>query len=168
MFFSLAPQEENICSCTPRDLEEGAAAHSSVPAWRTPGTGEPGGPQSMGSHRVRHDWASERIPGDKDPQFFFLSFFFSSVFLSTLDCCAISFPFPLLSIPGEGNLRKCTIKWLEGRWTKIQAEFERAGALMGWAGGCVEGERVEAVRGSSKDTEQEGGETWRAQARSGG
>ena len=29
--------------------------HSSVIAWRIPGTGEPGGLPSMGSHRVRHD-----------------------------------------------------------------------------------------------------------------
>ena len=33
------------------------ATHSSVLAWRTPGTGEPGGRPSMGSHRVRHDWS---------------------------------------------------------------------------------------------------------------
>ena len=32
------------------------AAHSSVFAWRIPGTGESGGLPSMGSHRVRHDW----------------------------------------------------------------------------------------------------------------
>ena len=32
------------------------ATHSSVLAWRIPGTGEPGGLLSMGSHRVRHDW----------------------------------------------------------------------------------------------------------------
>ena len=32
------------------------AAHSSVLAWRIPGTGEPGGLPSMGSHRVGHDW----------------------------------------------------------------------------------------------------------------
>ena len=32
------------------------ATHSSVLAWRIPGTGEPGGLRSMGSHRVRHDW----------------------------------------------------------------------------------------------------------------
>ena len=31
------------------------ATHSSVLAWRIPGTGEPGGPLSMGSHRVGHD-----------------------------------------------------------------------------------------------------------------
>ena len=32
------------------------ATHSSVLAWRIPGTGEPGGLPSMGLHRVRHDW----------------------------------------------------------------------------------------------------------------
>ena len=31
------------------------ATHSSVLAWRIPGTGEPGGRPSMGSHRVGHD-----------------------------------------------------------------------------------------------------------------
>ena len=36
-------------------LEEGMATHSSVLAWRIPGTGEPGGLPSMGSRRVGHD-----------------------------------------------------------------------------------------------------------------
>ena len=31
------------------------ATHASVLAWRIPGTGEPGGQPSMGSHRVGHD-----------------------------------------------------------------------------------------------------------------
>ena len=33
------------------------ATHSSVLAWRIPGTGEPDGLPSMGSHRVGHDWS---------------------------------------------------------------------------------------------------------------
>ena len=37
-------------------LEKEMAAHSSVLAWRIPGTGEPVGLPSMGSHRVGHDW----------------------------------------------------------------------------------------------------------------
>ena len=37
-------------------LEKELATHSSILAWRIPGTGEPGGLPSMGSHRVRHDW----------------------------------------------------------------------------------------------------------------
>ena len=36
-------------------LEVGTATHSSVLAWRIPWTEEPGGLQSMGSQRVRHD-----------------------------------------------------------------------------------------------------------------
>ena len=36
-------------------LEKEMATHSSVLAWRTPGTGEPGGLPSVGSHRVEHD-----------------------------------------------------------------------------------------------------------------
>ena len=34
-------------------LEKGMATHSSILAWRIPWTEEPGGPQSMGSQRVR-------------------------------------------------------------------------------------------------------------------
>ena len=36
-------------------LEKEMATHSSVLAWRIPGTGEPGGLPSMGSHRVGHE-----------------------------------------------------------------------------------------------------------------
>ena len=36
-------------------LEKVMATHSSVLAWRIPGTGEPGGLPSMGLHRVGHD-----------------------------------------------------------------------------------------------------------------
>ena len=36
-------------------LEKEVATHSSVLAWRIPGTGQPGGLPSMGSHRVGHD-----------------------------------------------------------------------------------------------------------------
>ena len=39
-------------------LEKEIATHSSVLAWRIPGTGEPGGLLSMGSHRVGHDWSN--------------------------------------------------------------------------------------------------------------
>jgi len=38
-------------------LEKEMGTHSSVLAWRIPGTGEPGGLPSMGSHRVGHDWS---------------------------------------------------------------------------------------------------------------
>ena len=38
-------------------LEKEMATHSSVLAWRIPGTGEPGRLPSVGSHRVGHDWS---------------------------------------------------------------------------------------------------------------
>ena len=38
-------------------LEKEMAAHSSVLAWRIPGTGGSGGLPSMGLHRVGHDWS---------------------------------------------------------------------------------------------------------------
>ena len=48
-------QETQVQSLGREDsLEEGRATHSSVLAWRIPGTGEPGGLASMGSYRVRH------------------------------------------------------------------------------------------------------------------
>ena len=49
-------------------MEKEMATHSSVLAWRIPGTGEPGG-LPVGSHRVGHDWSdlatevTEGFPG---------------------------------------------------------------------------------------------------------
>ena len=39
-------------------MEKAMAPHSSALAWKIPWTEEPGGLQSMGSHRVGHDWAT--------------------------------------------------------------------------------------------------------------
>ena len=39
-------------------LEKEMAPHCSILGWRIPWTGEPGGLQSMGSQRVRHDWGT--------------------------------------------------------------------------------------------------------------
>ena len=41
-------------------LEKDMATHSSILAWRIPWTEEPGGLQSMGSQRVRHDLVTEQ------------------------------------------------------------------------------------------------------------
>ena len=41
-------------------LEEGMAAHSCILAWRIPWTEEPGGLQSTGLQRVRHDLVMEQ------------------------------------------------------------------------------------------------------------
>ena len=52
-----AMQETQVRSLSWKDpLEKGMATHSSILAWRIPWTEEPCGLQSMGSHRVGHDW----------------------------------------------------------------------------------------------------------------
>ena len=42
-------------------LEEEMAPHSSILAWKIPGTEEPGGLQPMRSQRVRHDLATKQV-----------------------------------------------------------------------------------------------------------
>ena len=51
-----AMQETGVQSLGQEDPQEKEmATHSSILAWRIPGTGKPGGLPSMGSHRVGHD-----------------------------------------------------------------------------------------------------------------
>ena len=71
-------------------LEKEMATHSSVLAWGIPGTGEPGGLPSMGSHRVRHDWnnlaaaatAAAEVLWSLDLSLFYLHRLFSSLSFS--------------------------------------------------------------------------------------
>ena len=52
-----AMQETQVQSLNQEDpLENRMATHSNISAWRIPWTEEPGGLQSVGSQRVRHDW----------------------------------------------------------------------------------------------------------------
>ena len=54
-----AMQETWVQSLGQKDpLEKEMAPHSSTLAWKIPRTEEPGRLQSMGSQRVRHDWAT--------------------------------------------------------------------------------------------------------------
>ena len=58
------------------------ATHSSILAWKIPWTEEPGGVQSMGSQRVRHNWAQHTHKGGHA-----LPWLFSSVTQSCLTLC---------------------------------------------------------------------------------
>ena len=53
------------------------ATHSSVLAWRIPGTGEPGGLPSLGSHRVGQDWSSSSSSRDNQCVFLMEMFLLS-------------------------------------------------------------------------------------------
>ena len=56
-------QETQVQSLSGEDpLEEEMATHSSILAWESPWTEQPGGLQSTGSQRVRHDWAHLTLP----------------------------------------------------------------------------------------------------------
>ena len=63
-FLKIAKNHDKSC-CTPKTnttllinyAEKAMATHSSTLAWKIPGTREPGGLPSVGSHRVGHDWS---------------------------------------------------------------------------------------------------------------
>ena len=86
-------------------LERGIATHSSILAWRTPWTEEPGRLQSMGSQRVRHDLVTEQQytyvdrhrlipPAVADP-----SFGGSRVLVYFHGCCSVTKSCPTLCDP---------------------------------------------------------------------
>ena len=58
-------QEEQVPSLSLEDpLEKKMATHFSIIAWEIPWMEEPGRLQSMGSQRVRQDWATEHAHTD--------------------------------------------------------------------------------------------------------
>jgi len=56
-YFLLYSKVNLLCLYIYIYLEKEMATHSSILAWRIPGTEEPGGLPSMWSHRVGHDWS---------------------------------------------------------------------------------------------------------------
>ena len=67
-----AVQETWVQSLGQEDLlEKEMATHSSILAWRVSWTEEPGGLQSMGLQRIRHDWATNAylLPSSKHVRF---------------------------------------------------------------------------------------------------
>ena len=63
---SIGSEEDTLTSCPACIF----SIHSGILAWRIPGTGEPGGLPSMGSHRVGHDWSDlAAAAGYTDPVF---------------------------------------------------------------------------------------------------
>ena len=70
-----AMQETRVRALGQEDpLEEGMATRSSIPAWETPWTEEPGGLQSTGLQSVRHDLATKQQWLLLDPTCFRLGF----------------------------------------------------------------------------------------------
>ena len=77
-------------------LEKGMAIHFSTIAWRIPRTEEPGRLQSMGSQRVRHDWATSLTHSLTH-----VLLFYSGAIIFNADKGAISFPRERLARSGD-------------------------------------------------------------------
>ena len=76
-------------------LEKKMATHSNVLAWRIPGTGEPGGLPSMGSHRVGHDWSDLAAAAAAEKRASFsLTYWVKAVFFLDSCCCKFITPAP--------------------------------------------------------------------------
>ena len=99
------------------------ATHSSVLAWRIPGTAEPGGLPSLGSHRVRHDWsdlaAAAAALGSLDPKVQIASsgtcIFFSMSLLICPQCWLHS-----QADPPWGRKMLICISWLMCMFSSVQ------------------------------------------------
>ena len=85
-------------------LEKAMATHSSILAWKIPWMEEPGRLQSMGSQRVRHDWATSLFWGvTPDTSFFCLK----------LISCLLS--------PSDEPLSKCHVNFEESTFNSMLA-----------------------------------------------
>ena len=121
-------------------LEEEMATHSSVLAWRIPGTGEPGGLPSMGSNRVGHGWSDLAAAVAADSQCY-ISFRYAhsnSIFLQMIIHLKIWWGFPgssagkestcnagdPRSIPGSGRSTGEGIGYpLQYSWASLVAQL---------------------------------------------
>ena len=56
--YPMGKRQQTICIFSASNSEKAMAPHSSTLAWKIPWTEEPGRLQSIGSRRVRHDWAT--------------------------------------------------------------------------------------------------------------
>ena len=87
-------------------LEKALATHSSVLAWRIPGTAEPGGLPSMGSHRVGHDWS------DLAAAAVHISILFQILFhyrlLQDIECYTVG-PYWLSILPRKSHRRRSLV-----------------------------------------------------------
>ena len=103
-------------------LEKAMATHSSVLFWRIPGSGEPGGLLSIGSHRVRHDWNDLAKHRHKD----FLSCYLmwgamgrGKMFHDDMIKCHIYYNFPSLKLK-----QRTQVSCITGRFLIIWATRE--------------------------------------------
>ena len=92
-------------------LEEGIATLSSILTWRIPWTEEPGGLQSMGLQRVRHDWSDSTHTLLNVSTSGCFSFFLSVTRMAPCSCALICAE--ILSLGREGKSVGCHLPAVE-------------------------------------------------------
>ena len=108
-------------------LEKEMATHSSILAWRIPGTGEPGGLPSMGSHRVGQDWsdlaaaAANHIPKTETHKLDNLS----------QSCVLIHSSLPWILSPSGITVVTCRI-FVSSQYRAFMVSFQALFVEMGW------------------------------------
>ena len=133
------------------------ATHSSIAAWRIPWTDEPGGLQSMGSQRVRHDWTiftftslceftnfpfksiSEILRGFKRYWGIFTKSEVFGIFTSRTDCnSGLPKVLPRTSSPGQGDSQ-----WGSEQEHRVDKHFSHqlssncGGVIISWLCWCL-------------------------------
>ena len=111
-------------------MEKEMATHSSILAWRIPGTEEPGGLQSMGSQRVGHDWETKQqqqqdlIMEDRHSFWLFIMRdFIRSVVLQNVTQSG----FVVLGMATHSSILAWRIPWTEEAGGLQSMETQRAG-----------------------------------------
>ena len=134
--------------------EKGMATHSSTLAWRIPWTEDPGGPQSTGSKRAGHDWATEPSTNSSVLAFSFSwagqnsgKVHCSEYFHSGLNC---------LSLSGYNSGMNCVRSKPSHRWHVLTAQLCPGGLpaqehpFPEVIGGCRRRNRAKALSSESK------------------
>ena len=95
-------------------LEEGMATHSSILAWRIPWTEEPGGLQSMGWQRIRHDWATKHSSTELEKHLTLLCFLILFLFFRIRCHSLLNISF--VERTSVGMIDHCSYKYLQLLW----------------------------------------------------
>ena len=108
-------------------LEEEMATHSSILAWEIPWTEEPGGLQSTGSQRVRHNWATNT--------FFFTFRWIQNVLLplrsyvlSSEAKMTLQHLYGICIFRGRMDLCQLSLAWIKG----VASAYKQISLLRGW------------------------------------
>ena len=79
-------------------LEKGMTTYSSILSWRIPWMEEPGGLQSMGSQRIRHNWATNSRTGLRGALLSVTSYFYLATFKVLCYLLRLSLTFDILIV----------------------------------------------------------------------